>query len=47
LVDKALSLLNDANRLDLMRENIIKFADKDAASKIAELLLQIAENHKN
>jgi UDP-N-acetylglucosamine--N-acetylmuramyl-(pentapeptide) pyrophosphoryl-undecaprenol N-acetylglucosamine transferase len=47
LVDKAFSLLNDANRLDLMRVNIKKFADIDAASKIAELLMQIAENHKN
>lgn len=44
LFDKAVKLLNDDLKLDSMKININKFADKNAASKIAELLLHIAKN---
>lgn len=38
-----LPLLNDEEKLGRMRENIKKFADKDAASKIAGMLITLAE----
>jgi UDP-N-acetylglucosamine--N-acetylmuramyl-(pentapeptide) pyrophosphoryl-undecaprenol N-acetylglucosamine transferase len=40
-------LINDKDKLDLMRENIKKFADKNAASRIAELLVKLAERSSN
>jgi len=40
-------LLNDTKHLGSMKENIKKFADKDAASKIAKLLEQMTETQKN
>lgn len=47
LLDKAFELINDEKKLDSLRKNIKKFADKNAASKIAKLLLQIIANSKN
>jgi UDP-N-acetylglucosamine--N-acetylmuramyl-(pentapeptide) pyrophosphoryl-undecaprenol N-acetylglucosamine transferase len=40
-------LINDEKKLNSMRENIKKFADKNAASKIAELLVKLAERSLN
>jgi UDP-N-acetylglucosamine--N-acetylmuramyl-(pentapeptide) pyrophosphoryl-undecaprenol N-acetylglucosamine transferase len=45
--ETATRLLNDEKQLSSMRKNIKKFADKDAASKIAGLLEQIKEIHVN
>ncbi len=47
LVDKILSLMNNEIRLSEMRANILKLADRKAATKIAELLIDIAAKHKN
>jgi UDP-N-acetylglucosamine--N-acetylmuramyl-(pentapeptide) pyrophosphoryl-undecaprenol N-acetylglucosamine transferase len=47
LFNSALRLLKDEQKLSTMKENIIRFADKNAASKTADLLMQIAENSKN
>lgn len=47
LTETVLPLLNDAEKLGRMRENIKKFADKDAASKIAGMLSALAENRIN
>ena len=47
LFDKAFGLLSDENKLEVMRNNIKKFADKNAASKIAKMLLKMAENNNN
>lgn len=47
LFEKSFNLLNDEKKLGSMRDNIKKFADKNAASKIVKLLLQIAENRLN
>jgi len=45
--ETAASLLKDEKQLEIMRKNIKKFADKDAASKIAKLLVQMTEENIN
>ena len=40
-------LLNDEKRTNSMRANIKKFADKDAATKIAKLLEQMTKLKAN
>jgi UDP-N-acetylglucosamine--N-acetylmuramyl-(pentapeptide) pyrophosphoryl-undecaprenol N-acetylglucosamine transferase len=45
--DTVTKLLNDEKHLASMRKNIKKFADKNAASKIAKLLVQMTEVHVN
>lgn len=47
LYDNVIKLIYDDNKLKLMSENIKKFADKEAASKIAELLMQMTKNKLN
>ncbi len=47
LYDKVIKLIYDDNKLKLMSERIKKFADREAASKIAELLMLIAKNNLN
>lgn len=47
LFDRVIGLLNDSKKLESMREKIKKFADKNAAAKIAALLLQMGERNKN
>ncbi len=46
-MEVVLPLINDSKKLNEMRENIKKFADKDAASKIASMLNRLAENKLN
>jgi UDP-N-acetylglucosamine--N-acetylmuramyl-(pentapeptide) pyrophosphoryl-undecaprenol N-acetylglucosamine transferase len=47
LEDAVKRLFRDENKLNSMRENIKKFADKNAAARIAELLVKIAERSTN
>ncbi len=47
LTDKILNLIHNDVRLSEMRTNILKLADRKAATKIAELLIEIAAKHKN
>lgn len=45
--ETVIRLLNNKKHLESMRKNIKKFADKNAASKIAGLLGRITETHAN
>ena len=47
IYETIIRLLNDKKQLSSMRENIKKFADKNAASKIAKLLVQMTEVQVN
>jgi UDP-N-acetylglucosamine--N-acetylmuramyl-(pentapeptide) pyrophosphoryl-undecaprenol N-acetylglucosamine transferase len=47
LADKILELLNDENRLSKLRENISGISDRNAANKIARLLIDLADKNKN
>ena len=47
LENTILRLINDDNKLNYMRANIKQFADTKAASKIAQLLVNMAEKSKN
>lgn len=42
-----LNLINDDNRLNYMRNNISKMADKKAASKIAAMLIEMVSKSRN
>ncbi len=47
LESSILNLINDENKLSLMRANISKMADKKAASKIAKMLIELVNSRKN
>jgi UDP-N-acetylglucosamine--N-acetylmuramyl-(pentapeptide) pyrophosphoryl-undecaprenol N-acetylglucosamine transferase len=47
LESTVLNLINDDNRLNFMRNNINKMADKKAASKIAAMLVEMVSKSKN
>jgi UDP-N-acetylglucosamine--N-acetylmuramyl-(pentapeptide) pyrophosphoryl-undecaprenol N-acetylglucosamine transferase len=42
-----LKLINDDKKLDEMKKNILKFADKEAAGKMALLLIEMVNSSKN
>lgn len=46
-IDKVISLIKDENRLSELRTNIMKFADRNAATKIANLLTELSNIHLN
>ena len=41
LVDKALELINDADALNELSNNILKMAEKDSADRIAEEVIKL------
>jgi UDP-N-acetylglucosamine--N-acetylmuramyl-(pentapeptide) pyrophosphoryl-undecaprenol N-acetylglucosamine transferase len=45
--DKVISLIKDENRLTELRTNIMKFAGKNAAAKIACLLIELSNRNLN
>ena len=47
LADKILDLMGNNKRLGELRENVSGISDKNAASKIAGLLIELAEKNKN